>query len=536
MAQVTSRSSHDNETKIMPSANGQSRQTDIMNPRGNNITAVMNAGKGYVPAGLAVGSEIDGYRIADVISENTGEATLLLAEKGQDRFVLKVYHKDKAPKSDLLLKLNSINSDYIIKRVGSGTYGDRQYSILPYFSKGDLLRNMPIDQDMIVSVIIPSVNEALRMLHKNGIIHRDIKPSNIFLSDDGQKAIIGDFGISSVLKSEASVRVTNMSRTIGYAAPESATGFVSKESDYYSFGITLYHILLNQDPFLGMTDSEILYQTINKKIEVPQSIPYRLQTLIHGLTVKERTDRWGYDEVSRWLKNEDVEVRESTTKQKGIKPYQFNRQYYYSLESLSMAFAENWDNAIKHLYRGFVEKNIIQYGEDYASQAIDLKGLKDQDVAMFRLIRLLNPSAPLCWKGRVFYDLGMLGEAMRTKAPAYDDDILQLLKSGCLVQYLTESQFPRDLIAYVTKCIDFIKDDGDVFYFALMFSFCERTGYSYSGFEFYSLEEFVAYLESVGSAIEIESRLSAIDKDDLFLMWLYSLGYEKQVLKFGWDE
>ena len=53
------------------------------------------------------------------------------------------------------------------------------------------------------------------------------------------------------MKSDVSVRVTNMSRTFGYAAPETSTGFVSKESDYYSLGITLLHILLGQDSFFG---------------------------------------------------------------------------------------------------------------------------------------------------------------------------------------------------------------------------------------------------------------------------------------------
>ena len=66
------------------------------------------------------------------------------------------------------------------------------------------------------SIITPSVNEGLKALHNQDIIHRDIKPSNMFYNDSKDKIVLGDFGISSVLKSDVSVRATNMSRTFGY--------------------------------------------------------------------------------------------------------------------------------------------------------------------------------------------------------------------------------------------------------------------------------------------------------------------------------
>jgi len=42
---------------------------------------------------------------------------------------------------------------------------------------------------------------------------------------------------------------------------------------------------MGQDPFAGMTDMQILYSTINKPLEIPSTIPQRLQQLIRGLTV-----------------------------------------------------------------------------------------------------------------------------------------------------------------------------------------------------------------------------------------------------------
>lgn len=173
---------------------------------------------------------------------------------------------------------------------------------------------------------------------------------------------------------------------------------------------------MGQDPFAGMTDMQILYSTINKPLEIPSTIPQRLQQLIRGLTVKDRNNRWGYEEVSRWLNNEDVEIKERRT-YKGMKPYNFMNNRYFGLDEISMAFAADWDNAMKHLYRGLVDKNIVQYGEEYANKIIDLKNLEDKDIAVFKMIYILNKNAPLCFKGAIYTDLQALGMAIKEKAP-----------------------------------------------------------------------------------------------------------------------
>ena len=54
----------------------------------------------------------------------------------------------------------------------------------------------------IQNVIVPSINEGLHELHINGIVHCDIKPSNLFFSDDKDRIIIGDCGISGYINDE----------------------------------------------------------------------------------------------------------------------------------------------------------------------------------------------------------------------------------------------------------------------------------------------------------------------------------------------
>ena len=100
----------------------------------------------------------------------------------------------------------------------------------------------------------------------------------------------------------------NSNRTDGYAAPEVYNQFICKENDYYSFGIMLLELALGEHPFKGFTSEQIMKVTLMDSVSIPSHIPQRLSKLIKGLTRKDRTNRWGYDEVKLWLNGEDVNV------------------------------------------------------------------------------------------------------------------------------------------------------------------------------------------------------------------------------------
>lgn len=514
----------DRSTSLMTNTN-ESRETAVMDNSSNErVTSIM-------PTDTAIDftrrTSIDKYKIKKVIAENTGEASLLLTEDEGKNQVIKLYHLNATPDTKIEKALQKINSPYIMPHENGGIYDDRTYEILPYFINGDLAKHLPMDNTFIESIVVKSVNEGLKVLHDNGIIHRDIKPSNIFLSDDKSKVVLGDFGISSLLDSNVSVRATSMSRTFGYSAPEASSGFVSKESDYYSFGITLLHLAIGQDPFLGMTDMQILYQTINKPLDIPATVSPRLQQLIMGLTVKDRNNRWGYNEVTRWLNNEDVEVKERKTF-KGMKPYTFNYNKYYGLDEISMAFANDWDNAIKHLYRGLVEKNVLQYGEEYVNKIVDIKNEEDQDVAVFKMIYILNPHAPLCFKGKVYTDLQSLGMAINENGTKMDQDILKLISTGCLMEYVSANNFNdafKYQISFITKQIKNNKTD---YYFALMYLLYSEIGFEYNKKKYVNLDDFIEDLEKQSNT-QISNTCQDLISNQMFIMWIYALGYSKQV-------
>ena len=71
----------------------------------------------------------------------------------------------------------------------------------------------------------------------------------MMISDDESHIILIDFGISSVV-SDNTVVITQTGKSPFYSAPETTTGLFLAESDYYSFGITLYEL------FTGYTNMQ----------------------------------------------------------------------------------------------------------------------------------------------------------------------------------------------------------------------------------------------------------------------------------------
>jgi len=94
---------------------------------------------------------------------------------------------------------------------------------------------------------------AVAAVHAAGLLHRDIKAQNVMQSEDG-RVVLMDFGTGRESVDERS----DLAGTPLYLAPEVFAGqAASAQSDVYSLGVLLYHLLTGSFPVQGRTPAEV---------------------------------------------------------------------------------------------------------------------------------------------------------------------------------------------------------------------------------------------------------------------------------------
>ena len=105
---------------------------------------------------------------------------------------------------------------------------------------------------------------ALKHCHDRKLLHRDIKPDNVFLTDSGYIKL-GDFGVSSILKS-TKARASTAIGTPEYMSPEvlSSKPYNAK-SDIWSLGVLLYKMAMLEQPFKADSIPDLREVVLNCK-------------------------------------------------------------------------------------------------------------------------------------------------------------------------------------------------------------------------------------------------------------------------------
>jgi CHASE2 domain-containing sensor protein/tRNA A-37 threonylcarbamoyl transferase component Bud32 len=138
--------------------------------------------------------------------------------------------------------------------------------------------------------------EALHYAHSQNVVHRDIKPANIMYNANSDALKLTDFGIA---------RLTDTSRTktgiiLGtpsYMSPEQLAGSpVTGQSDLYSLGITLYHLLTGAPPFRADSIPKLMDKIVNEQhaqlSAVRDDLPPCIDELFDRALAKDPADRY----------------------------------------------------------------------------------------------------------------------------------------------------------------------------------------------------------------------------------------------------
>ncbi|MCS0603707.1 protein kinase [Streptomyces sp. LP11] len=143
--------------------------------------------------------------------------------------------------------------------------------------------------------------EALRDIHRAGVVHRDLKPANVLLAEDGPRVI--DFGISRAAESHHAL--TETGQVIGtppFMSPEQFTDArtVGPASDVFSLGALLVYCVTGRGPF--DTDSPYLtgYRVVHND-PVLDGVGGRLREVLDRCLAKDPDARPEPEELTRAL-------------------------------------------------------------------------------------------------------------------------------------------------------------------------------------------------------------------------------------------
>ncbi|MFG2637575.1 serine/threonine-protein kinase [Streptomyces sp. NPDC048362] len=150
--------------------------------------------------------------------------------------------------------------------------------------------------------LMAGLAEALRDIHRVGVVHRDLKPSNVLLAEDGPKVI--DFGISRPKDSELRTETGKLIGTPPFMAPEQfrRPREVGPAADIFALGSVLVHAATGQGPFHSDSPYVVAYQVVHDEPELT-GVPESLAPLVRRCLAKEPADRPTSDELMRELRS-----------------------------------------------------------------------------------------------------------------------------------------------------------------------------------------------------------------------------------------
>ncbi|MFI8834135.1 serine/threonine-protein kinase [Streptomyces afghaniensis] len=260
-------------------------------------------------------AEVGGYRIEDRLGSG-GMGVVYLARSASGRpLAIKVVHGQYADDDEFRARFRrevaaarQVSGAFTAPVVDADADAPRPWMATLYIPGADLGTHvrehgpLPLPR---LRELAAGLAEALRDMHRAGVVHRDLKPANVMLADDGPRVI--DFGISRAAEFAASDVLTQTGRVMGtppFMSPEqfASPQDVGPAADIFSLGSVLTHAATRRGPF----DSPSPYETALRVVEgEPElsGVPDELLPVIRRCLEKHHKSRPTADQLLTLLRD-----------------------------------------------------------------------------------------------------------------------------------------------------------------------------------------------------------------------------------------
>ncbi|MEU1528264.1 serine/threonine-protein kinase [Streptomyces fagopyri] len=163
-----------------------------------------------------------------------------------------------------------------------------------------VLKNGPLSQRELRSLGL-GLTEALRDIHRAGLVHRDLKPGNVLMTEDGPRVI--DFGISRASDNQHLTATGRMIGTPPFMSPEQLASprDVTPASDVFSLGSLLVFAAVGTGPFDTGSPYITGYQVVFGTPDL-DGVPEALLGIVEGCLDKDPAARPELADIHRMLR------------------------------------------------------------------------------------------------------------------------------------------------------------------------------------------------------------------------------------------
>lgn len=255
-----------------------------------------------------LGKELGGYRLEEKLGSGGMGEVYKATQLSLDRTVaVKVlsrrYARDPAFIDRFIQEARAaarLDHPNVVKTFDCGEAEGRYFYSMEYMPGGsvqDLVQGGRKLEPLHAAKLALQGACALEYAEKKGIVHCDVKPENFMLTSE-KTLKLADLGIAKHPgESATSAGGEVVLGSPHYMSPEQARGHaVDHRSDIYSFGATLYRLLVGRPPFTGMTAREIMEKQVKEEPEpvrdVNPDVPGVLAQVVARCLKKRPRDRY----------------------------------------------------------------------------------------------------------------------------------------------------------------------------------------------------------------------------------------------------
>ena len=360
-----------------------------------------------LPAGLS-----DQFRLIEEldISSTRGHRYYLIEGRAgttwRGSYFLKVTPYDELDEQVEQAIRDNTSSDHINRSVLTLHDDNSSFFVSPYRTNGSLASVMRSDpgDPAVIRQVVAQLHEALKELHAIDIVHCDLKPSNVLVIESSPGAIktaLTDFGHSTPL-------IAAVPRARGYtpryAAPQVVFPNVELNglADYWSLGMLLLEWATGEHAFAGMSRAQIYEELSAFGPNLRPVTHTELRALIAGLLRVNADERFGANDVDRWLDNEPAVISEGLLyagEPATERPLAINGQLAFCPAGLAQVLLETGDPELAQSPEvlTWVESDLGR-----ADIATEMRRLieqeSDSELNLLRICFYLWPGMPPVWR------------------------------------------------------------------------------------------------------------------------------------------